>query len=140
VTVPTATGPRGYGRGTVGLGLVHTRSLPLGRRLAWEGSVGVGATPHQGEMRRHQNALLLSASSGLGFNLTGRQLLHGNLFWHSPYHHSTGFAALDGSDLALDLGWSLRLERGRVLYLALTEDLHVAGPAIDLTLRTGLRF
>jgi hypothetical protein len=139
VTLPTNTGPAGYGRGAISASLLNTARLPLTRRLILEGSVSGGYTPSHGPLAGWQRELFLAGSSGLRWRFWGRQSLYGNLFLHSPYYHDTALPALDRRDFAFDFGWILAGTRGRELRVGMTEDLEPGGPAIDLMVRVGGR-
>ncbi len=140
LTVPTNTGPAGYGRGAISASLLNTARLPLTRRLVLEGSLSGGYTPSHGPLARWQRALFLAGSSGLRWRFWGRQSLYGNFFLHSPYYRDTALPALDRNDFALDFGWILAGTGGRELRVGMTEDLEPAGPAVDLVFRVGGRF
>jgi hypothetical protein len=139
LTLPTSTGPAGYGRGEISASLLNTVRLPLTRRLVFEGSLSGGYTPSHGPLARWQRELFLAGSSGLRWRFWGRQSLYGNLFVHSPYYHDTTLPALDWRDVSLDFGWILAGNRGRELRVGMTEDLEPGGPAVDLVFRVGGR-
>jgi hypothetical protein len=140
VTLPTSTGPVGYGRGVVGLGLLNTWIARPGTRLTYEGSLGLGYTPAYGSLQETQKEFFVAASSGLRFRVWGHQSVYTNLFYHSPYYHDTSLPALDLKDLALDFGWILGSGTKDEWRLGLTEDLEPAGPGVDLVLRLGKQF
>lgn len=139
LTLPTTTGPAGYGRGEVSASLLNTGRLPLTPRLRLEGSFSGGYTPSHGPLAEWQHELFLAGSTGLRWRFWGRQSLYGNLFLHSPYYHDTTLPALDRRDFAFDFGWILAGTDGRELRVGMTEDLEPGGPAIDLVLRVGGR-
>lgn len=138
LTLPTSTGPTGYGRGTVAAGLVTTARFALAEPLIYEGSLGLGHTPRLGDLSAYQRTRFLSASSGLRWRFWGRQSLYANLFYHSPYYHETTIPALDRRELSLDFGWILTSRKGREWRLGLTEDLEPGGPGVDLVFRLGV--
>jgi hypothetical protein len=140
LTLPTNTGPAGYGRGEMSASLLNTARLPLGPRLMFEGSLSGGYTPSHGPLSAWQRELFLAGSSGLRWQIWGRQSLYGNFFLHSPYYHGTGVPALDRRELSFDFGWILAGADGRELRVGMTEDLEPGGPAIDLVVRVGGRF
>jgi hypothetical protein len=140
MTLPTATGPEGYGRGVVATGLVTSVRAPLARPLLFEGSVGLGYTPAHGDLADYQRTTFLSASSGLRWRVWGRQSLYGNLFWHSPYYHDTRVPSLDHRDLALDFGWLLATRSGREWRVGMTEDPEPSGPGVDIIFRLGVTY
>ncbi|HUQ16124.1 MAG TPA: DUF3187 family protein [Gemmatimonadales bacterium] len=140
LTLPTNTGPAGYGRGEVSASLLNTARLPLTPRLVFEGSLSGGYTPSHGPLTGWQRELFLAGSSGLRWRFWGRQSLYGNLFLHSPYYHDTALLALDRRDLSFDFGWILAGNGGRELRVGMTEDLEPGGPAVDLVFRVGGRF
>ncbi len=139
-TLPTSTGPDGFGRGVPSLSLLHTfRSLPA-NPVIFEGSVGVGFTPRHGEFRQEQRQVLFAATSGLRYRVWGRQSLYANLFYHTPYYSNTTLPALDLRELSLDFGWILKPRRGGEWRIGLTEDLEPGGPGVDVVLRFGRSF
>jgi hypothetical protein len=140
VTLPTSTGPDGYGRGTVSVNAVSTARVSLAPRLTYEGSLGLGWTPTHGELTPYQKEVFVSGTSGLRLRFWGRQSLFANLFYHSPYYESTGLPALDRRDLELDFGWLLATKSGREWRIAMTEDLEPSGPAVDIIFRLGASF
>jgi hypothetical protein len=139
LTLPTNTGPAGYGRGEISASLLNTARLPLTPRLVFEGSLSGGYTPSHGPLGGWQREVFLAGSSGLRWRFWGRQSLYGNLFLHSPYYHDTALPALDRRDFAFDFGWILAGTGGRELRVGMTEDLEPGGPAIDLVFRLGGR-
>ena len=140
VTLPTNTGPAGYGRGVVSAALLNTARFDLTPRLVFEGGVSGGYTPSHGSLAESQRELFLAGSSGLRWRFWGRQSLYGNLFLHSPYYRDTGLPSLDRRDVALDFGWILAGTGGKELRVGMTEDLEPSGPAIDLVVRIGGNF
>jgi len=140
VTLPTATGPAGYGRGTLSLNAVNTARVRLAPRFTYEGSLGFGWTPTHGDLAPYQKEVFVSGTSGLRFRFWGRQSLFANVFYHSPYYEGTTLRALDRRDLALDFGWLLATKSGREWRIGMTEDLEPSGPAIDLIFRLGATF
>ncbi|MGH7659277.1 MAG: hypothetical protein ACREL6_13660, partial [Gemmatimonadales bacterium] len=137
ITVPSRTGPEGYGTGVVAFSLVHTARLPLDPGLVWEGSLGTGWTPRHGDLADWQRRFFLSASSGVRINLIGRLSLFGNLFYRTPHYERTGFPALDRHTLSLDFGGILRTPGGREWHVGMTEDLSPSGPSVDAIFRVG---
>jgi hypothetical protein len=140
LTLPTSTGPAGYGRGEVSASLLNTAWLPLTPRLVFEGSLSGGYTPSHGPLAGWQRELFLAGSSGLRWRFWGRQSLYGNFLLHSPYYHDTALPALDGRDFSFDFGWILAGKTGRELRVGMTEDMEPGGPAVDLMFRVGARF
>jgi hypothetical protein len=140
LTLPTNTGPAGYGRGQISASLLNTARLQLTPRLVFEGSLSGGYTPSHGPLAGWQREVFLGGSSGLRWRLWGRQSLYGNLFLHSPYYRDTALPALDQRDLSFDFGWILAGNGGRELRVGMTEDLEPGGPAVDLVFRVGWRF
>jgi hypothetical protein len=138
LTLPTATGPDGYGRGVIGTGVVTTVRAPVARPLLVEGTLGLGFTPKHGDLSDYQRTTFVSASSGLRWRFWGRQSLYGNLFYHSPYYHDTLVPSLDRRDLSLDFGWLLATGSGREWRVGMTEDLEPGGPGVDIVFRLGL--
>jgi hypothetical protein len=140
LTLPTSTGPEGYGKGVVSVGLLNTFRAPLHPRLIYEGSFGLGFTPAHGSLRLSQRDTFAAASSGLRARVWGRQSLFANVFYHSPYYHGTMLPALDRRELSLDFGWILQTGRGGEWRAGMTEDLEPGGPAVDLVFRFGRSF
>ena len=138
VTLPTSTGPTGYGRGVVAGGVIATVRAPLAKPLVYEGSLGLGYTPTHGDLTAYQHTTFVSLSSGMRWRFWGRQSLYANLFYHSPYYHDTTLPSLDRRDLSLDFGWILATRSGREWRIGMTEDLEPSGPAIDLVFRLGV--
>jgi hypothetical protein len=140
LTLPTSTGPEGYGRGVISWNVVNTLRAPIWRRLIFEGSLGLGYTPTHGDLAAFERETMVSASSGLRFRLLGRHSIYANVFYHSPYYRGTSFRALDRRDLSLDFGWSLAVKQGGDWRIGMTEDLEPGGPAVDLIFRLGRSF
>ncbi len=140
VTLPTSTGPEGYGRGVPSAAILNTLKTQLSPRLIYEASVGFGVTPTHGRLSDFQNTAMLAVSSGLRHRLWGNQSLYGNLFYHSPYYHDTSLPALDRRELSLDFGWTLQTRGGGEWRLGMTEDLEPGGPGVDLIFRLGRTF
>ncbi|MFN2316111.1 MAG: DUF3187 family protein [Gemmatimonadales bacterium] len=140
-TLPTTTHQRGYGRGTVSANGIVTARSQLSERLYYEGSVGMGWTPRQGDMEAFQKTLFWSASSGLRFRFWGRQAMFFNAFYQTGSYRDSGLKPIDRAELTGDMGFLLRTGRNAPeLILALTEDLLPTGPAVDATFRIGLRW
>jgi len=137
LTLPTSTGPEGYGRGVVSANLLNTFRAPLTGRLLYEGSLSGGYTPSHGSLSSRQPELFVSVSSGLRYRFWGKQSLYGNLFYHSPYYEGTSLPSLDRHELSLDFGWILATGGAGELRVGMTEDLEPSGPAIDLVFRLG---
>lgn len=140
LTLPTSTGPEGYGRGVPSVGALTTLRAPLGSRAVYEGSLGLGLTPAHGTLSDLQRTTFLALSSGLRYRFWGSQALYGNLFYHSPYYHDTSLPSLDRRELSLDFGWILEKSDGGEWRVGLTEDLEPGGPGVDLMLRLGRTF
>jgi hypothetical protein len=127
LTLPTSTGPGGYGRGVVATGLLTTVHAKLAEPWTYEGSLGLGYTPTHGDLSDYQ----------LRWRFWGRQSLYANLFYHSPYYHDTSIPPLDRRELSLDFGWILAARSGREWRIGMTEDMEPNGPAIDIVFRLG---
>jgi len=140
ITLPTTTGPAGYGRGVVSASLLNSLRLVLDPRVVYEGSLGLGYAPSHGELASVERTVFVAASSGLRYRFWGRQSLYANLFYHSPYYHGTTLPGLDRRDLELDFGWLLATRRGPEWRIGMTEDPEPGGPAVDLTFRLGVGF
>jgi hypothetical protein len=140
ISLPTGTGPAGYGKKVPSLALLNTLRAPISPKLLFEGSVGVGVTPSHGPLSSLQRTTFLAISSGFRHRLWSRQALFANLFYHSPYYHGTSLPALDARELSLDFGWILTTKGGAEWRMGLTEDLEPGGPGIDLVMRVGKSF
>ena len=140
VTLPTATGPDGYGRGAGSVNLLNTARFDLGGRFVYEGSISAGYTAGHGALERWQRRWMVAGSSGLRLGIWGRQALYGNLYYHAPYYADTGLPGLDRRELSFDFGWLLTRGPGAEWRIGMTEDLEPGGPAIDLVLRVGGAF
>lgn len=140
LTLPTSTGPEGYGRGVPGVAVLNTLRRQLAPKLLYEGSVGLGFTPRHGAFLEGQREMFLAATSGLRIRIWDRHSVFGNLFYHSPYYRNTTLPALDGRELSLDFGWILETSGGDEWRFGLTEDLEPGGPGVDLVLRVGRTF
>jgi hypothetical protein len=137
LTLPTNTGPAGYGRDAVSASLLNTLRLPLTPRMLLEAGLSAGYTPTRGPLAEVQRDLFVAGSSGLRWRVWGNQSLYGNLFLHSPYYRDTGVPALDRRDFSFDFGWILTGNDGRELRIGMAEDLEPGGPAVDLVFRVG---
>jgi len=137
VTLPTSTGPTGYGRGVMAAGLLTTVHAKLAEPWTYEGSLGLGYTPTHGDLTDYQRTTFVSGSSGLRWRFWGRQSLYANLFYHSPYYHDTTIPPLDRRELSLDFGWILATRGGREWRIGMTEDMEPNGPAVDIVFRLG---
>jgi hypothetical protein len=140
LTLPTSTGPEGYGRGVVSLNLLNTFRAMLTPRLVYEGSLSAGYTAAHGRLAGLQRETMVAASSGLRLGLWGRHALYGNLFYHSPYYEGTTLPGLDRRELSFDFGWMLGTSGAPEWRIGMTEDLEPGGPAIDLVFRLGASF
>jgi Protein of unknown function (DUF3187) len=140
LTLPTSTGPVGYGRGVPSLAILNTVRAPIDPRWTYEGSLGIGFTPIRSGLPAQQRSSFAAATSGLRFRIWGRQSVFANLFYHSPYYYDTTLPALDQRELSLDFGWILENRRGGSWRIGMTEDLEPGGPGVDLVLRFGKSF
>jgi hypothetical protein len=140
VTLPTGTGPDGYDRGVVSANAVTTVRAPIGRRWAYEGSLGLGYTPRHGVLSDYQLTFFQSLSSGFRYRFSGRQAMFVNAFYQSAGYQTTGLRALDQRELTLDYGFLLKARKGPEWFLGMTEDLEPRGPAVDLSFRIGARW
>src|SRR5215213_982124 len=75
LTLPTATGPMGYGRGTPSVALLNTLRSRLKPDLVYEGSLGLGYTPAHGDLLEEQRRVFLAVTSGLRLRVWGHQSL-----------------------------------------------------------------
>jgi hypothetical protein len=140
LTLPTSTGPEGFGRGVPSFAVLNTVRHQVRPRLLYEGSANFGFTPSHGELLEGERELFVAATSGLRFRAWGRQFLYANLFYHSPYYDNTTLPALDSRELSLDFGWILKTDQGTEWRVGMTEDLEPGGPGVDLVLRFGRNF
>ncbi|HEX9164674.1 MAG TPA: DUF3187 family protein [Gemmatimonadales bacterium] len=142
VALPTSTRPVGFQLGTVAVAATTTwRSRLKWDRLTYEGSLGLGYTPSEGDLADRQRRWFAQASSGLRWRALGLQSVYANLYYHSGAYHDTELSMLSASDLSLDFGFLLKPGAGGPEILAgLTEDLYVFGPAVDMVFRLGIRW
>ncbi len=140
LTLPSSTGPAGYGKGVPSFALLNTLRVPVTPRIIYEGSLGIGATPTHGPMSDLQHTTFLALSSGVRHRIWGSQALYAQVFYHSPYYHKTSLPALDRRELSLDFGWILTTGRSGEWRMGLTEDLEPGGPGVDLVFRVGRTF
>lgn len=140
LTVPTSTGPEGYGRGVVSASLLNTARLPVTPRLLLEVSLSGGYTPTHGPLAEWQRETFVAGSTGARWRFWGKQSLYGNLFLHSPYYRDTTIPSLDRQELSFDFGWILATTGGREWRIGMTEDLEPGGPAVDLIFKLGAAF
>ena len=142
VALPTSTRPDGYHLGTVAVAATTTfRSRLKWDRLTYEGSLGLGYTPVEGDLADRQKSWFAQASSGLRWRAIGRQSVYANLFYHSGAYRDTELSMLSAADFSLDFGFLLKPGAGGPEILAgLTEDLYVFGPAVDMVFRLGIRW
>jgi hypothetical protein len=140
LTLPTNSGPPGYGREVISASLLNTVRLPVTPRLLLEAGLAGGYTPATGRLEAVERELFAAGNAGLRWRFWGRQSLFGNLFLHSPYYRDTGIPALDRRELSMDFGWILAGNDGRELRVGMAEDPEPGGPAVDLVFRIGARF
>jgi hypothetical protein len=139
LTLPTNSGPPGYGREVISASLLNTLRLPLTPRLLLEAGLAGGYTPATGRLEAVQRELFAAGNAGLRWRVWGGHSLFGNLFLHSPYYQDAGIPALDRRELSLDFGWILAGQDGRELRVGMAEDLEPGGPAVDLVFRLSAR-
>jgi hypothetical protein len=140
LTLPTASGPAGYGKGVPSFALLNTLRAPVTPHMVYEGSLSIGLTPRHGPMADIQHTGFVALSSGFRHRIWGSQSVYGQVFYHSPYYHHTSLPALDRRELSLDFGWILKSSDGGEWRMGLTEDLEPGGPGVDLVLRVGRTF
>ena len=128
VTLPTATGPAGYGRGVPSVNLMSTVGAPVSSKVSYEGSLGLGYTPGNGSLASLQREVFLAVTSGFRVVVWGHNSVYANLFYHSPYYHGTTLPSLDRRELSLDFGWIVKTRTGGEWRIGMTEDLEPAGP------------
>lgn len=139
VTLPTNTGPAGYRRGGVSANAMLAGRAPLGERMAYEGTLGVGHTPRSGPLEALQHTRFLAVSSGVRLGLWRNHSALAYAFFHSPYYRDTGFPDMDQPEWTLSFGWHLRTPAGREWTAVLTEDIGYSDPGVDLVLRIGVQ-
>ncbi len=137
LTLPTGTGPAGYGRGVPGTGYIASWRVRPVKPLLLEGTLGAGWTPRHGDLGPYQRTTFATGSTGLRLNLWGGQSIYGYFFYHSPYYEGTGFRSLDRRELTGDFGWIMRSKRGGEWRFGLGEDLAPGDAGIDLILKVG---
>jgi hypothetical protein len=141
LALPTNGRPDGWGLETVALGAeTALRATLIPDRLTWEGSGGIGYTPRAGSLARWQRTWVAAASSGVRLRFWGRQSAYTNLFFHTGPWRGTTLSALGGPDFSIDFGFLFQAGDGPEILAGMVEDLYPYGPAIDLTLRLGVRW
>jgi uncharacterized protein (DUF983 family) len=142
VALPTSTRPAGYHLGTVAVAATTTfRSRLKWDRLTYEGSLGVGYTPAEGDLADRQKEWFGQASSGVRWRALGQQSVYANLYFHSGAYRDSELSMLSAADFSLDFGFLLKPgANGPEILAGLTEDLYVFGPAVDLVFRLGVRW
>jgi hypothetical protein len=137
LTLPTSTGPEGFGRhvGSVN-GIVTARKM-IGPRVFGEMTAGLGYTPTQGDLTDFQRTLFASASAGLRVGLTQHGSLYGSLFSHSPYYKDTGLRELNIHEISAEFGWVHQRPNGREWRLTMIEDFVQNDPGIDVGIKIG---
>lgn len=136
-TLPTATGPDGYGRNTISASLLNSWRGRWHPRLRYEGSLDIGYTPRSGPLSQYQNTFFAAVTSGLRWNFSGETSAFGNLYYHSSYYSGTGFPSLENPELSFDYGFIFRSRKGGEWRLGMTEDLIPTSPAIDVVFKVG---
>ena len=139
-TLPTSTGPTGYGREVVSVNLTTMLRSDFGKRFTYEGTAAVGYTPRQGDFEDFQHAKFLLVAQGLRARVVGPLHLYSNIIYHTAPYHDIGTTELDRSDLTIDFGGIFKFRRGPEWIAGLTEDLRPSGPAIDVAFRFGARW
>ncbi len=135
VTLPTNTGPDGYGRGVISASLLNTARLPLTPRLVFEGSLSGGYTPVARTARPVGSARCsLPAAPGCVGASGGASRSTAISSSTAPTITTRPCPSLDRRDLSFDFGWVLAGSGVRELRVGMTEDLEPGGPAIDLVL------
>lgn len=136
-TLPTSTGPAGYGRGVPAIGAVASaRGRPF-ERLVVEAEAGVGYAPTHGDLSPYQRTTFANAATGFTFRLFAGNAVYGYLYYHSPYYQNTTIRSLDRRELTGDFGWIIRYKSGREWRFGLSEDLAPGDAGIDLVLKVG---
>ncbi len=138
LTLPTATSPAGYGRGTVSLSTVQTALLRLSPGYTFEGTLGFGVTPRHGALASYQRTTFAAASTGLRIRVWGSQSIYGYLFYHTPYYHGTALRTLDRRELTVDFGWISQRRNGREWYIGFGEDPSPRDAGIDFIVKAGM--
>jgi hypothetical protein len=137
VTLPTSTGPEGYGRGVPSINGIGTVVVPLWTRALYQGSVGLGYTPAHGALSNVDHVVFGSMSSGVRIRAWRNESLFVTAFAHTPYYRGTRVLELDSPELTFDFGLITRTAAGRDWHIALTEDIGPRDPGVDLTFRIG---
>jgi hypothetical protein len=140
ITLPTSTRPVGYGRGVASFNVLNTLGAVVSPRVNYEGSIGLGYTPANGNLAALQRELFLAVTSGVRVMVWGHNSVFANLFYHSPYYHGTTLPSLDRRELSIDFGWIVKTRSGAEWRLGMTEDLEPGGPGVDLVFRVGRTF
>jgi len=140
VTLPTSTGPTGYGREVASVNFTTMLHADVSDRFGYEGTAGLGYTAKHGDFAEFERTTFLMIAQGFRLRVVGPFRLYSNIIWHSAVYHDIGTTELDGSDLTIDVGGIFKFRRGPEWIAGVTEDLRPSGPAIDLSIRLGVRW
>ena len=140
LTLPTSTGPTGYGREVASVNLTTMLHADVSKRFSYEGTAGLGYTAKHGDFADFQHTTFLLVAQGFRARVVGPLHLYSNIIWHSAAYHDLGTSELDGSDLTIDFGGFFKFRRGPEWIAGVTEDLRPSGPAIDVAFRFGARW
>ena len=111
LTLPTNSGPPGYGREVISASVLNTLRLPVTPRLLVEGSLAGGYTPAAGALEEVQRELFAAGSAGLRWRFWGRQSLRRGARNHQYLCARTAACMNSTSSFPLGLTGSLRLRR-----------------------------
>lgn len=142
ITLPTTTADEdGWGREVVSGALHATANLVRTDRIVLDAGLAAGATPTTGALAQYQHSTFVGGMTAMRWRFSGRQAVFATLWTQSPNWHDTGFDGLDRAEVTLDFGGLFRLASGwPELQIGLTEDLHPAGPAVDVGAKIGLKW
>ena len=142
VTLPTATiGADGWTRHVVGTSLAVVGDLVRTSRVVADASVSTGITPTTGALARYQRSAFAAGMVTMRWRFAGQQAVFGGVWAQSSNWRSTGFDAMDDTEVTSDFGFLLHVRPGwPELQLGMTQDLLPRGPAMDVGFTVGLRW
>ncbi len=135
LTLPTATGDGGFGRGVPSVSASHALRVDLAAPLFWEISAGAGFTPRHGALSPYQHVVFGMGTTGVRIHLWGGQSIYGYFFYHTPYYHDTTLESLDNHELTGDFGWMIHSNGGNEWRVGMSEDLKPGDAGIDLVFK-----
>ena len=119
VTLPTATGPGGYGRGVPSLNLLNTVGAVINPRVTMKQHrsglyPGTATWPHSNDRSS------LRSPPAFGSLLWSTTRCSPTLLYHSPYYHTAPLAGVGPARALLGFGWIVKTRNGREWRLGMT--------------------